>query len=286
MSSASDYTEINILAAVLRGTAFPAPSGAYVALFTADPTDAGSGAEVDTANWPAYARQDAAAGAAIATGWSAPADASGKRQSTNAKKLTFGKNLGSDVVVSHFGIMDAASSGNLLYHKALVASKTIGLNDDLSFGIGALKVDLTGFSNYVMDNVLNTTLRGVAFPLPSAVYVAAFKTDPTPAGTGTEVNTTEWPAYARIDAADGGAISTGWTAPADGAGGRKESTNAKQLVYAANDGAGTVAVTHWALFDAVTSGNLLIPDALDTAKDVEVGDELGFDIGDLLAAAA
>ena len=286
MSQASDYTEYNILAALLRGVAFPVPAGTYVALYTADPTDAGSGAEVSTSNWPAYSRQDAAAGAAISTGWAAPSDGGGgKRKCTNAKKLTFGKNLGVSVAVTHFGITDAASGGNLLYHKALTASKTVGVNDDLSFGIGSLVVDISGGSNYLMDNILNTTLRGVAFPLPAAIYVALFKTNPGADGSGTEVNTTEWPAYARKDAALGAAISTGWTAPADGTGGRKQSTNAKQLLYAANNGASSVAVSHWALYDAITSGNILIPDDLDTSKTVEVGDEFGFDIGDLLIGA-
>ncbi|MDH5298559.1 MAG: hypothetical protein OEV91_06030, partial [Desulfobulbaceae bacterium] len=85
MSKFSNYTEGNIIETTLRGAAFPVPAAVYVALFTADPTDANVTAnEVQVAALPAYVRQDAAAGAAIATGWSAPADG----VSANAKVLT------------------------------------------------------------------------------------------------------------------------------------------------------------------------------------------------------
>ena len=138
MSKFSNYSETNIISTTLRGIAFPVPAGTYLALFTADPTDANVTAnEVQVAAWPAYLRQDAAAGAAISTGWSAPADG----VSTNAKVMTYAANNGAgSVVVTHIGIYDAASGGNLLYHAPLVSSKTLLVGDVLSFGIAALTV--------------------------------------------------------------------------------------------------------------------------------------------------
>lgn len=288
MSAASNYTEGNILSAVLRGVSFPIPSGTYIALYTSDPTDANSGTEVSTSNWPAYARQDAAAGAGISTGWAVPgAGAGNSRQTSNAKKLTFSKNLGSTVTVTHWGILDALSGGNLLFHKALTASKQVGYNDDLSFAIGALVVNIVGASTYLNDMILNSALRGQSFTLPSTIYVSLHTGDPGITTGANEVSTGAWPAYARKDAAAGGAISSGWTAPADGSGDptRKESKNAKQVLWAANNGAASVTVTHYALFDAITSGNMLVPDALDLSKVLEVGDEFAFDISDLVIAA-
>lgn len=138
MSKFSNYTEANIISTTLRGAAFPVPAAVYIALFTADPTDANVTAnEVSTAAWPAYVRKDAADGAAISTGWTAPSDG----VSTNAKAITFPANNGAgNVTVTHIGIYDAASGGNLLYHSNLVASKTLLPGDVISFGIGSLTV--------------------------------------------------------------------------------------------------------------------------------------------------
>lgn len=136
-------------------------------------------------------------------------------------------------------------------------------------------------SNYVEDNVINSTLRGAAYPVPSGVYVALFTADPTDADvTANEVQASAWPSYARQDAADGGAISSGWTAPADGV-----SSNAKTIEFPANDGAGTVAVTHFALYDAASGGNMLFHAPLESAKNIEVGDVMAFAIGSIVVTA-
>lgn len=137
MSQFSDYTEENIIQTTLRGQAFPVPSDVYIALFTSDPTDAGSGSEVNSASWTTYARQDASGGAAIDTGWTAPSNG----VSSNAKVITFpANNSGGSITVTHIGVFDALTSGNLLYHAPLVSSKTLLDGDVLSFAIGAITV--------------------------------------------------------------------------------------------------------------------------------------------------
>lgn len=138
MSKFSNYTEANIIETTLRGTAFPVPAGTYLALFTADPTDANTTAnEVQVAAWPAYVRQDCAAGGAINTGWAAPSDG----VTSNAKALTFPANNGAGAVtVTHIGIYDASTGGNLLYHAPLTASKTLQVGDVISFAIGSITV--------------------------------------------------------------------------------------------------------------------------------------------------
>jgi hypothetical protein len=138
MSKFSNYTEQNIIETTLRGAVFPVPAGIYIALFTADPTDANVTAnEVQAAAWPAYGRKDAAVGAAISTGWTANADG----VSSNAKVITYSANNGAGVVtVTHIGIYDALTGGNLIYHAPLVSSKSLQIGDVLSFGIGAITV--------------------------------------------------------------------------------------------------------------------------------------------------
>lgn len=137
MSQFSDYLEQNIIQTTLRGQAMPVPTGTFVALFTSDPTDSGSGDEVDTAAWPAYERQDAAQGGSVDSGWTSPSDG----VTSNAKALTFPANDGAGaVVVTHIGVYDAATGGNLLYHAPLTSSKTLQVGDVISFAVGSITV--------------------------------------------------------------------------------------------------------------------------------------------------
>jgi hypothetical protein len=102
---------------------------AYVGLYTAAPTDAGGGTEVSGNN---YAR--------VATAGADWAAASGGATS-NANAITFPTPSGSWGTVTHFGIFDASTAGNLLWWGLLTTSKTIGSGDSASFAAGAL--DLT-----------------------------------------------------------------------------------------------------------------------------------------------
>ena len=138
MSKFSDYSEANIIQTTLRGVAFPVPAGIYVAMYTADPTDANvTAGETTVAAMPAYVRQNAAGTGTIDTGWAAPANG----VSSNAKVITYAANNGSAAItITHIGLYDAATGGNLLYHAPLVSSKTLQIGDVLSFGIGTLTV--------------------------------------------------------------------------------------------------------------------------------------------------
>lgn len=137
MSAFSDYAENAIIGHMLRGTAMAVPSKVYVALFTADPTDAGTGPEVTTAAWPAYARQDAAQGGTNASGWTAPSNGA----CANAKAISFPEyNGASPLTITHFALFDAPTGGNMLLSKSLNQSKTIDTNDVFSLKAGAIQV--------------------------------------------------------------------------------------------------------------------------------------------------
>lgn len=116
---------------------------------------------------------------------------------------------------------------------------------------------MSAASNYTEANVINALLRGVAFPVPSATYVSLHTASPAETG-GSEVSTGAWPAYVRRSAEQGGAIGSGWSEPVDGV-----STNAKQLTYPGMNGAAPITLTHWAVYDAPTGGNMLFSAALD-----------------------
>jgi hypothetical protein len=99
----------------------------YLALYTSDPTDADSGTEV-TGN--AYERQSITFGA--------PSNG----VSTNTAAIEFPQATGSWGTVAYVGIRDASTSGNLLFHTALDASKTIATGDVFRVAIGSLSVTL------------------------------------------------------------------------------------------------------------------------------------------------
>ena len=147
MSAASDSFETALLAH-FRGTQLPLPSGNtwYVALHTADPTDAASSTEVVGGGggaWPAYVRQ---AIAATSGAWTAPqAEVSGGGMViSNVAQLDFPANDGAaSVTVTHFSIWDSQTSGAMWLHAPLSSyppGKTIDPTDIFRAVAGALRV--------------------------------------------------------------------------------------------------------------------------------------------------
>ena len=127
MAEMSNYLENALINATLRATTFTSPATVYVSLHTADPTDAGTGTEVSGGS---YARQSAS--------FAAPSNGA---SSTNAD-ITFPQATGSWGTVSHIGIWDSLTTGNLLYHTQLDASKTIDTGDIFKIASGSLTVTL------------------------------------------------------------------------------------------------------------------------------------------------
>ena len=96
-------------------------------MHTADPAEDASGAEVSGGS---YARQAITFNAAHAT--------AGTIDNSSAEEFT----TMPAVTVSHIGIWDAASSGNLLFYGAVTASKAVGAGDTISLAAGALVITL------------------------------------------------------------------------------------------------------------------------------------------------
>lgn len=120
------------------------------------------------------------------------------------------------------------------------------------------------FSDYLEAKVLEHTLRNVGYTSPATVYVALYTSNPGETNTGTEVS---GGSYARtaatFGAASGGAIS-----------------NSADIIFPQASGSwGTV--THFAIFDASTSGNMLIYGALTSSQTVASGQRFRIDATNL-----
>lgn len=129
MAEMSDFLENAILNATLNATTYTSPATVYVGLFTSDPADDNSGTEI---SGNGYARKSASFATASGTGGSI---------STNAD-IEFDQATGSWGTISHIGIFDALTAGNLLYHSGLDASKVIETGDILKIASGSLTVTI------------------------------------------------------------------------------------------------------------------------------------------------
>lgn len=125
MSAMSDYLENEILDHILATGAYTAPSAVYVGLSTGSFADDNSGTELTGNN---YSR--------VAATFSAAASGT----TSNSAAIEFAAATGSWGTVSHFGIFDASSGGNLLIHGAFTTGKAIGSGDILKIAAGDLDI--------------------------------------------------------------------------------------------------------------------------------------------------
>lgn len=124
--SFSNYLETKVLDHVFGGTAYTAPTTLYLALFTSNPDEDGSGTEVSGG---AYARQTVAFNISGNT-------------ANNTAAIEYATATASYGTVSHVGIYDALTSGNLIAYAALTSSKTIDTGDVFRVPTGDLDITL------------------------------------------------------------------------------------------------------------------------------------------------
>lgn len=127
MAEMSNYLEDALINGTLRATTYTAPTTVYVGLYTSDPMDDNSGTEVSGGS---YAR--------TAVTFGAPSNG----VTTNSAAVEFPQATLDWGTVGWIGILDASTSGNLLYHTPLDVSKPISSGDIFKIAIGSLSVTL------------------------------------------------------------------------------------------------------------------------------------------------
>ena len=131
--SKSNTTENDILKMVLQGTdpSWRAGATQYIALYTADPGEAGT-AITSEATYTSYAR----VAITKATAWT-----DGGSSFSNAALVQFPKCTGGTNDITHFGVVTSASgAGQLLYSGALSSTLSVSNNIQPQFGAGDLVV--------------------------------------------------------------------------------------------------------------------------------------------------
>lgn len=242
---ACDYLENGVLNA-LRGVTFSAPAKCWLALYLNDPGESGTaGTE---AGYSGYQRME--------IDFSAPADANGGTGIQNLTDITFPTPAAAAGTITHIGVLDSITGGNMLARGELVEPLVIGAGEPPVFLAGDVLFYLTGnLSRTWKTKVLNlfrgTTVQGIT------PYFSLW--NGSPEASGSELSGEN---YQRL------ALTFG--APAEQPSGQIIARNAAAASFPRPSTAwGTW--THSALYSAASSGDPVYIKALTETVDLKRG---------------
>lgn len=126
MSAFSNYLENKVMGHVFGGVAYSAPATLYLGLYTNSPGEGNTGTEVSGGS---YARQTVAFTIT-------------NNLASNTSAVEFPVATANWGTITHVGVLDNLSGGNLLAYAALSASKAIDSGDALRLPAGDLDITL------------------------------------------------------------------------------------------------------------------------------------------------
>lgn len=273
MGSLSDFAE-NALMGHLFASAYSRPETVYLALCTADPTDAGTGASMnEAAAANGYARKAITFGAAAS------------RRITQSGSVTFDQATGSWGTITHWAIVDSVThgAGNMLAHGSFSPSFGVVSGNTPSIASGQVYIELSagsglGFTTQLCNWLLDMMFRNQAYSQPDT-YVALLDTtgadaDTTLTTAGKEVSGT---GYARVLVNKAGGSSPAWNSVSGGA-----TDNADAVTFPMVGSGGWSQIVGAAIVDGGTldAGNVLMYDNATVVDQTPVaGDTVQFASG-------
>jgi len=210
MGSLSNYAETAVSGHLNTNAAYTPAATLYLALATADPTDAGTGASMnECANTGSYARTAIAFGAAAS------------RRVTQSGAVNFPTASGGWGTVSHWAILDSAThgAGNVLAYGAFGTPKSVVSGNSPTVATAEIYVEITastGLSNYAANGMLDRMFRNQAFTV-SANYLALVTVVVTDSMTGSTITEPSGNNYSRKEIDNVGGVSPNWEAVVAGA---------------------------------------------------------------------
>jgi hypothetical protein len=140
----SDFLENKIADVIFRATAFSelAPTTYYIALYTTACTDSAGGTEVAVGSYARVAMTRATATWTGTHGTTTGVSSGTNGTVGNAAAVTFPAATADWGTVTHWGIVDAATVGNLIICSALTTARTITNGSTPSFAVGAMTVQI------------------------------------------------------------------------------------------------------------------------------------------------
>jgi hypothetical protein len=263
MGSITDYLEKELLDHICNAT-WNVPTTVFLGLFTADPTDTGAvGTEVVDG---AYTRVTITFVTAVT------------RNVTQKAKVTFPQATADWGTVTHYGIHDAVSAGNVLAHGALNTSKTVVNGNTPSVATGEVVVSYTAgeISDYLSHKLLDHAFMAITYTCPDT-YVALATTDILDTDTGSSIDEPSGNGYAREQVNKNGGSAPTW----DVAAGLNASLDNTQTITFTTPSGSWGTITALAIVDAATTGNLLLYENTVTDQKPDNGDTVQISAGDL-----
>ena len=249
----SNYLEDALIEHIFHASNTYSPvSTIYLGLHTASPTDAGGNETVYTN----YVRQAIAFSAASS------------RNITQNGQVDFPQCGVTGATITHYGLYDAETSGNLLAWGALSSSKAVSEGNTPSVADAEVDVYFSAgtISDYLADTLLDFAFRNQAFSKPSK-YIFLATVALTDASTGSTI-TEPGNAYARHQV-------TAWTCTNNAA------ENTSEETFSPNPSGTWGAITAVGLADASSAGNILFYDNSPTGdgQTPTTGDTVKFAAG-------
>lgn len=267
MGSFTDHLESELLDHVLNSATYTPAATIYLALGTADPTDAATGASMnEVADAGSYARKAITFGAASS------------RAVTQNANVPFGTATADWGTVTHWAIVDSAThgAGNALAHGSLSPTKVI-LNGNIpSVASGQVVISFTAgeISNYLADELLDHAFRNSAYTVPGTVWTALATASIADATTGSTIGEPSGNGYARVQVNVNGGAAPTWDLAASSV-----VDNGGTINFGTASGSwGTVVGV--AIIDASTNGNLLFYDLALVDQPVTTSDWVYFNPGE------
>lgn len=257
MGSFADYLELKLLDHVLGGSDFSPPASLFLALFTAAPSDTGGGTE---ATGGSYARKEIVNNTTNFPVAGISGSVTLKSNGVDITMFTASGSVSAGANMTHWGLFDALSGGNLLAWGSIDTPAPIGTGDTPTFATGALDITLGGaFGNTIRAALLDLAFGAVSYTRLATVYLALFTAPPGASGGGTEVSGGSYARKAIVN------NSTNFPAAASGS----KSLNVTHVYDSATANWGTV--TDGAIMSAASGGHILWFKTLTSSRTVNSG---------------
>lgn len=144
MAAMSDFLENELTDHIFRARAYTAPTVIAVGLLTAAPSDTGGGTEVTGGSYARVSLNPLFSNWKGTNNEVTAVDSAGTGGTTkNNATITFAAPTANWGLITHFGLYDATTAGNLLFWGALTQSKNVNNGDAApSFAVDALQIQL------------------------------------------------------------------------------------------------------------------------------------------------
>jgi hypothetical protein len=266
MGSLTTYAANKLLDHVFNAAYTPVAT-VYLALCTADPTDAATGASMnEVANSGSYART------AITF------NAGSSRRVTQSAQITFPTASGSWGTVTHWAIVDSAThgAGNALAHGSFAVSKSVVSGNTPSVASGEVWIEFSAgaITTPVVHKLLDLMFKNTAYSKPDT-YTALTTATISDTSTGSTITEPSANGYARKQVNINGGSSPTWGLASSGA-----LTNGAAITFATPTGSwGTIVAA--CVCSASSAGDVLFYDNSNIVDQaVAASDTVQFPTGD------